>query len=165
MAEAENNDSTTSEQPQQQFAIQRIYVKDVSFETPNSPTIFTTKWEPNVGVELNTGATALGEGLYEVVLSVTVTTKVGDKTAFLAEVQQAGIFAVSGFEEKEMGPMLHSFCPSILFPYAREAVSNLVVKGSFPAFDLAPVNFDALYAQHVQELKKQQAPEEEKAVH
>ncbi|SCZ65101.1 protein-export chaperone SecB [Thiohalomonas denitrificans] len=142
-----------NEQPKQQFAVQRIYVKDLSFETPNTPEIFTKKWEPQVNVDLNTQARDISEGVYEVLINITVTTKIEDQTAYLAEVQQAGIFTVTGFPEDQLGPMLHSFCPSILFPYAREVVSSLANKGSFPQLLLAPVNFDALYAEQI---KKQQ---------
>jgi preprotein translocase subunit SecB len=142
-----------ADKPQQQFAIQRIYSKDISFETPASPGVFLEKWEPQVSVELNTQANRLNEGVYEVVLSVTVTTKAGEKTAYLAEVKQAGIFAVTGFSEAELGQVLASFCPNILFPYAREVVSDLVARGSFPQLLLNPVNFDALYAQHLQQTK------------
>ena len=145
---SENNDT-----PQQgpQFGIQRIYTKDISFETPNSPVIFTEQWEPEVNIELNSAANKLADDVYEVVLSVTVTAKLGDKTAYLAEVKQAGIFAISGFEEAEMGGMFHSYCPNLLFPYVREVVSDLVNKGSFPQMVLQPINFDALYAQHLQQ--------------
>lgn len=145
-----------NEQPKQQFAIQRLYVRDLSFESPNAPAVFTQKWEPKVNVELNTQANNLSEGIFEVVLTVTVTAKVEEKTAYLAEVQQAGIFNLVGFSEEQLGPMLHSFCPNILFPYAREAISSLVERGSFPQLLLAPVNFDALYAEH---RKKQQGSE------
>jgi preprotein translocase subunit SecB len=134
----------------QQFVIQRVYVKDISFETPKSPVIFTEKWEPNVGIELNTDVNTVAEHIYEVVISLTVTAKIQDEVAYLAEVKQAGIFTVIGFNEAEMGQMLHSFCPNILFPYAREMVSDLVNRGSFPQLVLAPINFDALYAQHLQ---------------
>ncbi len=150
MAESENA------QPQPQFAIQRIYVKDLSFETPNSPAIFTQAWDPKVNVDLNTKAAPLGEGVFEVVLALTVTASLDDKTAYLAEVQQAGIFNVVGFSEKDQGHMLHSYCPNVLFPYAREAIGSLVGRGSFPQLNLAPVNFDALYAEHL----KQQASDE-----
>jgi preprotein translocase subunit SecB len=151
-------ENTSSEQNGPQFALQRIYTKDISFETPNSPAIFTEKWEPNVNVELNSANTPLQEGVFEVVLSVTVTTKVGEKTAYLAEVQQAGIFVVNGFNEQEMGGMLNSYCPNMLFPFAREVIADLVNKGSFPQMLLAPINFDALYAQHLQ--KQAEAGEE-----
>ncbi|MCB1761374.1 MAG: protein-export chaperone SecB [Gammaproteobacteria bacterium] len=136
---------------QREFVLQRIYVKDISFETPNSPAIFTEEWKPESSLNLNSNVTQLGEGIYEVVLSITVTTKVGDKTAFLVEVQQAGIFGVRGFPDQEMGHMMGAYCPNVLFPYAREVVSDLVNKGSFPQLLLTPVNFDAIYAQHLQE--------------
>ena len=155
MSDNKNPEATNSHQ----FAIQRIYTKDISFETPNSPAIFTEKWEPAVNVDLNSSGNRLGEGLYEVILSLTVTAKLGEKTAYLAEVQQAGIFALEGFSEQELGGALHSFCPNILFPYAREAVSDLVSKGSFPQMVLSPVNFDALFAQHVKRAQEQAAAE------
>lgn len=142
--------------PEKQFAIQKIYTKDVSFETPNTPQIFTQKWEPAVDFNLGTNVETLENGVYEVALTVTATVKCNDTVAYLAEVCQAGIFALVGFDDNEMGPMMGSFCPNILFPYAREAISDLVTKGGFPQLLLAPVNFDALYAQHIQQL--QQAP-------
>ena len=140
---------------EKQFSIQKIYTKDLSFETPDSPKIFTEKWEPAVDFNLGSHVDTLDNSLYEVALSVTITVKCGDKTAYLVEVNQAGIFALSGFTDQEMGPMLGSFCPNILFPYAREAVSDLVAKGGFPQLLLAPVNFDALYAQHLQQAQQQ----------
>ena len=143
-------------QPSKQFAIQRIYLKDVSVETPNSPQVFTEKWEPKVEFNLASNTAKLQDDLFEVALTTTVTVKLGEKTAYLIEVCQAGIFAVKGFEENEMGPMLGSYCPNLLFPYAREAVSDLVTKAGFPPMLLAPVNFDALYAQHVQQMQQQQ---------
>lgn len=141
---------------EKQFSIQKIYTKDISFETPNTPTIFTAKWEPSVDFNLGTNVTPLDNTLYEVSLTVTITVKCGETTAYLVEVIQAGIFALSGFSDQEMGPMMGSFCPNILFPYAREAISDIVTKGGFPQLILAPVNFDALYAQHLQQM--QQAP-------
>lgn len=141
------------EQQAKQFVIQKIYIKDVSFETPNSPVIFTQKWEPKVEVNLASNAQPLEDGLFEVSLTVTVTVKLEDKTAYLAELTQAGVFTMTGFEEQEMGPMIGSYCPTILFPYAREGVSDLVIKGGFPPMQLAPVNFDALYLQHIQQQK------------
>jgi preprotein translocase subunit SecB len=131
------------------FDMQRIYLKDVSFETPNSPAIFLEEWKPNIDVQVGTETNTLDDGVFEVVLKVTVTNTIGEKTAFLAEVHQAGIFSVSGFSDQEMTHMVGSYCPNMLFPYAREAVTNLVTKGSFPQFVLAPVNFDALLAQHL----------------
>ncbi len=146
-------EETTQEK---QFSIQKIYTKDISFETPNAPKIFTEKWEPSVDFNLGTHVEPLDDDLYEVALTVTVTVKCDDTSAYLVEATQAGIFSLNGFSEQEMGPMLGSFCPNILFPYAREVVSDLVAKGGFPQLLLAPVNFDALYAQHLQQ--SQQAP-------
>lgn len=142
---------------EKQFAIQKIYTKDISFETPNAPKVFTLKWEPSLDFNLGTHVESLENSMYEVSLTITVTVKIADSTAYLVEVNQAGIFSVAGFSEQEMGPMLGSFCPNILFPYAREVVSDLVSKGGFPQLILAPVNFDALYMQHLQQ--SQQAPE------
>lgn len=139
-----------------EFALQRIYLKDASFEAPNAPGIFQLEWEPESNVNLNSSANAMGNDYYEVVLNITLTTKVGDKTAYLVEVQQAGIFLIKGFSQEEMGPMIGSYCPNVLFPYAREAISSMASKGSFPQMLLAPFNFDALYAQHLEELKKKQ---------
>ena len=146
-----------------QFAIQKIYVKDVSFETPNSPTIFTeTKWEPEVNVQLNSRAMPMVDEMHEVVLSVTITTKQGDKVAYLIEVQQAGIFRTEGFEQPQLNHLLGSYCPNILFPYVREAISDMVARGGFPQLLLAPVNFDALYNQH---MEQQQAEAKDVAHH
>ena len=147
---------------EKQFSIQKIHTKDISFETPNSPKIFTEKWEPTVDFNLGTNVESLKDNLVEVSLSVTVTVKCNDTTAYLVEVTQAGIFSLEGFSEQEMGPMVGSFCPNILFPYAREVVSDLVAKGGFPQLLLAPVNFDALYSQHLQ--KEQQYPPGSSAV-
>lgn len=144
---------------EKQFSIQKIHTKDISFETPNSPQIFTEKWEPTVDFNLGTNAEGLEDGLFEVSLSLTVTVKCGDTIAYLVEVTQAGIFSLASFSEEEMGPMLGSFCPNILFPYVREVISDLVAKGGFPQLLLAPVNFDALYSQHMQQA--QQAPSSE----
>ena len=142
-----------SEQPIQQpvqpeFAIQRLYVKDLSLETPNSPKSFLEPWEPQMHMDLATDASLiLEEGLREVVLTVTVTVKLKDKVAFLVEVKQAGIFALKGFTDEQLRQMLGSFCPNILYPYAREVVSDAVMRAGFPQLYLAPVNFDALYEQ------------------
>lgn len=144
---------------EKQFAIQKIYTKDISFETPNAPKIFTQKWEPALDLNLGTHVEPIENSMYEVSLTLTVTVKVGDSTAYLVEVNQSGIFLIAGFTEQEMGPMLGSFCPNILFPYAREVISDLVNKGGFPQLILAPVNFDALYMQHLQQAQAQQDPE------
>lgn len=140
-----------------QFGIQRIYTKDISFETPNSPTIFQEEWKPEVSLDMDSKSAQLAENTYEVILSVTVTVKVADKVAFLAEVQQAGIFMIN-MPEPQLAHAIGAFCPNTLFPYAREVIASLVNKGSFPQFNLSPVNFDALYASYV----KQQAAEQAK---
>lgn len=140
-----------ADEQQVPFAIQRIYVKDISFESPNAPAIFRKEWQPEVKLDLDTRSEKLEDNMFEVILSLTVTTTVGGETAFLCEVQQAGIFAVPELQDGQMAHMLASFCPNILFPYARETVANLVNRGTFPQLNLAPVNFDALFAQYVQQ--------------
>ena len=137
---------------QQTFDIQRIYIKDTSFESPNAPAIFRdNQWQPEVNIDLQTKTNALEDNTHEVTLTVTVTAKKEDKTIFLIEVQQSGVFTLDGFDKEQLGHMLGSFCPNILFPYAREVVSDLSVRGGFPPLYLTPVNFDALYAQHLQQ--------------
>jgi len=135
----------------QHFEIQKVYLKDVSLETPNSPMIFTEQWQPQTEVRLETGATPLTEDLFETVLTLTVTTKVGERTAYLAEIQQGGLFTLRGFDEAQMGHMLHAFCPNLLFPFAREELASLIGKGGFPALLLNPINFDGLYVQRLQQ--------------
>lgn len=141
-----------SEQQEQQveFNIQRIYVKDISFECPNSPEVFKKEWVPEVKMDIDTKSQKLEEGVYEVTLSLTATASVDGDVAFLCEVQQAGIFAVSQLEGQQLAHCLNAFCPNILFPYARETVSSLVTRGTFPQLNLAPVNFDALFQQAMQ---------------
>jgi preprotein translocase subunit SecB len=152
MAESEQSkDPQPQMTAERQFSVQRLYVKDVSFESPNAPDVFRGEWKPAHELNLNTRVNTIQDELYEVVLSVTVSAKLGDKTAFIVEVQQAGIFSIAGFSEQEMGAMVGAYCPNLLFPYAREVVSDLVVKGSFPQLVLQHVNFDALFAQHQQE--------------
>ena len=145
-----------NQQPQQpEFAIQRLYVKDLSVEAPNTPQIFLEPWEPQLHMDLGTDASLkLDEGMREVVLTVTVTVKIKEKVAFLVEVKQAGIFSLKGFDDQQMHHMLGSFCPNILYPYAREVVTDAVIRAGFPQLYLAPVNFDALYAQQQQEAAK-----------
>ena len=132
-----------------QFSLQRIYVRDLSFEAPKSPEIFRQEWTPSVELDLNTRQKPLEGDFHEVVLTRSVTVKTAGEVAFIAEVQQAGIFLISGLDAAAMSHTLGAFCPNILFPYAREALDNLVTRGSFPALMLAPVNFDALYAQEL----------------
>ncbi len=138
----------TETAPERQFAVQRIYTKDLSYESPNAPDIFRGEWKPKHELNINTKINQLDANIYEVILSVTVSAQVEEKTAFIVEVQQAGIFSISGFPEQELAPMLGAYCPTLLFPYAREVITDLVVKGSFPQLVLQHVNFDALFAQH-----------------
>lgn len=137
------------ETEQRQFAIQRIYTKDASFELPQAPEIFLQTWEPHVDINLDIQTNALNEHNIEVVLTVRVEGTQDDKVALLVEVQQAGIFLVAGFSEEEVGPLLHIGAANTLFPYAREVVSSLVSRGSLPTFTLQPVNFEAMYQQRL----------------
>ena len=147
------------QEQQPQFALQRIYVKDLSFESPKSPEMFQAQWQPEVKLDLNTSNRQLQEDMFEVVLSLTITVENGPEgqreTAFLAEVQQAGVFLVKGLAADELHRTLGAFCPNILFPYAREAIDNMVLRGSFPPLMLAPVNFDALYLQAREQAEQQ----------
>ena len=146
-------------QQEPQFALQRIYVKDLSFESPKAPEMFQAQWQPEVKLDLNTSNRPLENDMHEVVLSLTITVQNGPEdnkeTAFLAEVQQAGVFLVKGLGDEELHRTLGAFCPNILFPYAREAIDNLVLRGSFPPLMLAPVNFDALYMQARQQAEQE----------
>ena len=145
---AEEQAAAQTDQPQQTFALQRIYTKDISFESPGSPNIFRKQWQPKINVDLNTKSDAIDEqGNFEVVLTITLTAKVEEETAFLVEVQQAGIFMISGLKDDSLRMALGTAAPNILFPYARENIDSLCVKGGFPPIMLAPVNFDALYQQ------------------
>ncbi|GMR17521.1 MAG: protein-export chaperone SecB [Gammaproteobacteria bacterium] len=144
--------------PQKQVTIQKIYVKDVSFESPHAPQVFTkSDWVPQTNLNLRSMHTALDNDHHEVVLTITVDTKHEDKTLFLVELHQAGIFHISGYDGEEMASLLGSFCPGILFPYARETIAGMVCKGGFPDFTLQPINFDALYAQSRQQAAEQPA--------
>jgi preprotein translocase subunit SecB len=145
---------------QRVFQIQRIYVKDLSFESPGAPTVFLDKWNPTANLQLNNHARRLGEGNeYEVEVAVTLTAEQDGKTVYLVEVKQAGIFTISGIEGEELEQLLGAYCPNVLFPYLREVVASLVTHGSFPAFQLQPINFDGLFqqakAKRAEELKAQ----------
>ncbi len=142
---------TEEQQPQQVFEVQRIYLKDLSFESPTSPAVFTREFKPEAGIELHTGHRVLGEDVYEVEVKITLTVKSGDAVAYLVEVKEAGIFLVKGYPQQQFGQLLGAYCPNMLFPFIREVVSDVVIKGGFPQQLLAPINFDALYAQHLQE--------------
>jgi preprotein translocase subunit SecB len=147
-------------EPQQQpiFGIEKIYVKDLSLEIPHAPDVFLTGDQPQVDVQLHNEGALIGEGLYQVVLTVTVTAKAGDKTMFLVEVAQAGIFQIRNVPEADLEPLLATACPNILFPYARETVSDVISRAGFPPVYLAPVNFEAIYLQRMQQAQEQAAP-------
>ncbi|MXP60537.1 protein-export chaperone SecB [Pantoea sp. Taur] len=144
-----------------QFQIQRVYTKDVSYEAPNAPQVFQKEWEPEVKLDLDTASSQLADEVYEVVLRVTVTATVGKDTAFLCEVQQAGIFTIGGIEGTQMAHCLGAYCPNILFPYARECITSLVSRGTFPQLNLAPVNFDALFMNYLQQQGEGEAPRQD----
>ncbi|MCA0403298.1 MAG: protein-export chaperone SecB [Proteobacteria bacterium] len=155
------SEQNTSEQLDAQFMIQRVYVKDSSFETPNTPAVFQQQWEPELSLDVNNSHTLLEENVYEVVLTLTATVKNQNAVAFLAEVKQAGIFTIQGAPAEQLAHLLGSFCPSILFPYARETITSHVIRGSFPQLVLAPINFDALYMQHLEDKSKNHEKESE----
>lgn len=148
-----------------QFGITKVYVKDISFETPNSPNIFSefySEEKPSVDMQIANEASIVSEemtGLYDVTLRITVTVKIGEKIAYLVEVQQAGIFHIAGFNKDAISQMLATICPNILFPFAREVVSDLVTRGGFPQLLLSPVNFDALFVQEKMKAQKQNKEE------
>ncbi|AWN15890.1 protein-export chaperone SecB [Salinisphaera sp. LB1] len=147
---AEDNDSQTEQtEAQRQVGLQKIYIRDASIEVPDGPRVFTEEYNPEVNVDLNTQIQSLSEETHQVVLTVTVTAKQGERTAYIVEVQQAGVFQLEGFSaDDERDHVLGAYCPSILFPYIRESVGDMVQRAGFPHFLLQPVNFDLLYAQH-----------------
>ncbi len=162
---AEENTAAGEEQQKPRFVIQKIYTKDVSFESPNSPEIFRDEWRPQLDLQLGNEYKQIDDDTHEIILSVTVTAKVGDKTAFLVEVKQAGIFTLTGYTTEEMGPLVGSYCPNTLFPFIREVVSDLVTKGGFPQLVLAPVNFDAMYLHQKEQVERQAQEARSKTTH
>ena len=134
---------------------QKIYIKDVSFESPNSPALFTKEWEPKLGIEINNSISVLGEDIYEIILTVTATATIEDKTAFLAEVHQAGIFVLKGHPPDDLLRLQHVYCLTTLYPYICAALSDLVTRGGFPPLLLVPMNFSALYAKKLQQASDQ----------
>lgn len=158
MAEEEVVIGGQEQEQQQQFTMQRIYAKDLSFESPSTPLIFKKQWQPKVNVELNTKSDKVDEeGNFEVVLTITITAKVEEETAYLVEVQQAGIFFITGIDGDNLRRVLGTAAPNILFPYARENIDAVCVKGGFPPVMLAPVNFEALYQQALSQASEQAA--------
>lgn len=145
---------------EKRLTIGKIYLKDFSFESPQAPEVFKqTDWQPQTDLNLRSSHTDLGNDQHEIVLTITVEAKGEDKTLFLVELQQAGIFEIGGYEGEELGAIVGSFCPNMLFPYARESIASLIQKGGFPEFILQPINFDALYMQ----AKEQKAAAQEEA--
>lgn len=159
--EATTNSESAGEQ---QVQLQKIYLKDASLESPNAPQVFRSQeWKPEVGVQVNTEATAMEGDSHEVVLTLTVTVTQSDKTLYLVEVAQAGIFTLSGFGDEQRRHVVATFCPTTLFPYAREAVSGLAERAGFPQLLLQPMNFEAMYRQHLERLQQTAAAEGETA--
>ncbi|HYG56080.1 MAG TPA: protein-export chaperone SecB [Burkholderiales bacterium] len=144
------------QQAQATFQIEKIYVKDMSLELPNAPQVFAQSVQPQVEVQISSEAGQFGDGVYEVSVSATVTARAGERTLFLAEAVQAGIFSVRGVGDEEMQPLLAIGCPNILFPYLRETISDMITRGGFPPVLLQPVSFEAIY---MQRLQQQQSPQ------
>jgi preprotein translocase subunit SecB len=162
MTEEQNQDPvmTPEENGQAQFQIQKLYTKDVSFELPNAPQVFQEQGQADVKMSLAQRVEDLGDDLREVVLTVTVTATIDEKTAYLVEVAQAGIFFLQGFNEQAVNAVVNTMCPNTLFPYARQLISTLVGEGGFPPLVLQPVNFDQLYAQRMQQVMEEQKQDE-----
>lgn len=156
MAEQAENGAGADATNSAQFAVQRLYVKDVSFESPNAPQVFAEQNQPQLQMNMSQNVSALGDDTFEVVLALTLTCAVGEKTIYLAEVKQAGVFLVGGFDDRSRDIVLGSQCPNILYPYARQIVSDLIQSGGFPPFYLQPLNFDALYTEQLRRRAEQQ---------
>jgi len=158
MAEEQNQDPvmTPDDNASAQFQIQKLYAKDVSFEVPNAPQVFQEEGQADIKLSLAQRVEELGDNQLEIVLTVTVPARVGAKPAYLAEVAQAGIFLVVGFNEQSAHAVMNTMCPNTLFPYARQLISTLVAEGGFPPLVLQPVNFEQMYAQRMQEMMEEQ---------
>lgn len=155
MSEENNNAVPAEANNGPAFTVEKIYVKDVSFESPNSPTIFNENVQPDLQLNLNQKVQRLSDEAFEVVLGVTLTCKAGDKTAYVAEVEQAGVFGLIGLEPQAIDVLLGTHCPNILFPYVRSMVSDLIQAGGFPPFYLQPINFEGLYAETLRQRQQQ----------
>ncbi|ROQ21436.1 MULTISPECIES: protein-export chaperone SecB [Marinimicrobium] len=150
----ENGAGATQEAPRG-LQIKRIYLKDLSFETPMGVESFNRAWKPKIDQELNVQVNNLDENHYEVVLLMTITATMDDKVVFLVEVKQAGLFAIQGLEKAQLSQVINTTCPQILFPYTREVIDSTLSRGGFPPLMLPPINFDAVFAQAVQQVRKQ----------
>ena len=157
MSDQATNGAAASAQPAgPQFTVEKIYVKDVSFESPKSPQSFNEQGQPQLQMNLNQRVQRLGEGAFEVVLGVTLTCALADdKTIYVVEVQQAGVFGLQGFEDAALDAMLGTHCPNVLYPYARQVIGDLIQAGGFPPFLLQPINFEALYAEGLRQRAQQ----------
>jgi preprotein translocase subunit SecB len=155
MTEENNQAAAASETKAPAFAIQRIYLKDISFETPMGIEAFTKAFKPAIQQDMNIQVAPVSEDLFEVTLFLTITARIENRAVFLVEIKQAGLFVISGVEAPQMSHMIHSTCPQILFPYAREAIDSIIIRGGFPPLMLAPLNFDAIFVQAVQAAKEQ----------
>lgn len=166
MAEETTNGAAgaaTTDQPQAQFNVQKIYVRDVSYEAPNVPASFNEQTQPQLSLNLNQKVNKTGEDVYEVVLTLTLDCKIEETTVYLVEVQQAGLFSIKGFDARNLDMMLGSYCPNMLLPYGRQTISSLIQAGGFPPFLLQPINFDQLYAEQLRRRAEQQAGQGEQA--
>lgn len=156
MAEEINNAGAAENAASQaQFSIQKIYVKDISFEAPGTPMVFNEQGNPDLNLNLNQKVGKLADDVYEVILGINLTCKLGEKTVYIVELEQAGIFGLAGFDERNLDFMLGTYCPNVLFPYARQTVSELIQAGGFPPFYLQPINFEAIYAESLRRRAEQ----------
>ncbi len=159
--EALNGGAAPAENAGPQFSVEKIYVKDVSFESPKSPVVFTEQGQPQINLNLSQRVQRLNDNAFEVVLGVTITCTVGEgeaaSTVYVAEVQQAGVFGLFGFEPQIADALLGTQCPSVLYPYARQLLGDLIQAGGFAPFLLQPINFEALYAENLRQRQEQQA--------
>ena len=156
------DDPTGANQPAadpnaQELMLQNIYIKDASFEAPSGPNIAAAEWNPQFGLNMNTAGTTVADNLHEVILTVTLEARLGEKIAYLVEVKQAGIFLIRNYVADDARRIVGAFCPGVLFPYARQAVSDLILRGGFPPFLLPPVNFEALFQQSLQQAQQPQS--------
>ena len=159
MADETTNGTASAQQQAATFSIEKLYVKDVSFEVPGAPQVFNEQGQPELQMNLGQRVQRISDTAFEVVLGITLTCKVNDKTAYLAEVQQAGVFTLVGFEDAGVDAMLGTQCPAVLYPYAANTVTQLIQAGGFPPFFLQPINFDALYAEGLRQRAAKQASE------
>jgi preprotein translocase subunit SecB len=155
MSESEEN---VPRQGEGQVRLEKMFLKDASFESPNSPAIFRQEWKPEIEMQVNTRSERIEESTFEVVVTVTVTAKLEDKTAFIVEVQHAGIFVMEGLPDQVIHRTVGTFCPNTLFPYVREMIDSMVVRGGFPPMHLVPINFDAAYEEALRHAQSEGQP-------